>query len=119
MRDEPVFAAETSEPEAGIDLVVFTGDLDFASGEQASAALAALSGEARRVVVDLSGVGFVDSSGVKMLVAAARAVEGEGGTFAVCAASAPVRRVIDILHLDQVVRLVETRAEAIAAVRVS
>jgi anti-anti-sigma regulatory factor len=52
-----------------------------------------------------------------MLVAAARAVEDDGGTFVVCAASAAVRRVIDILHLDQVVRVVETPAEAVAAIR--
>ena len=46
---------------------------------------------------------FVDSSGVKMIVAAARAVEEAGGVFVLAAPTRSVRRVFEILHLDEIV----------------
>jgi anti-anti-sigma factor len=107
---------EVAELADGVDLVTLRGELDVSSGAEASAALAGSSGEGRGVVVDVSGLKFVDSSGVKMLVAAARAVEDAGGVFVVCAASEPVRRVIGILHLDQVVTVVDRREDAVAEV---
>lgn len=97
----------------GVDLVTLRGELDFASGEPLSTAFAGLSGGWRRVVVDLAGLEFVDSSGVKMLVAAARAIEGAGGTFVLAGPTAMVRRVFDILHLADVVTVVENRQAAL------
>jgi anti-anti-sigma factor len=97
----------------GVDLVALRGELDFASGEPLSTAFADLTGGPRRVVVDLSDLEFVDSSGVKMLVAAARAVEDAGGTFVVAGPTATVRRVFDILHLADVLTVVETRQAAL------
>ena len=97
----------------GVDLVTLHGELDFASGGPLSSAFADLTGGWRRVVVDLAGLEFVDSSGVKMLVAAARAVEDAGGTFAVAGPTATVRRVFDILHLADVLTVVETRQAAL------
>jgi anti-anti-sigma factor len=97
----------------GVDLVALRGELEFASGEPLSTAFADLTGGPRRVVVDLSDLEFVDSSGVKMLVAAARAVEDAGGTFVVAGPTATVRRVFDILHLADVLTVVETRQAAL------
>ena len=48
-----------------------------------------------------------------MLVAAARAVEDAGGTFVLAGPTATVRRVFDILHLADVVTVVETRQAAL------
>jgi anti-anti-sigma factor len=97
----------------GVDLVALRGELDFASGEPLSTAFADLTGGPRRVVVDLSDLEFVDSSGVKMLVAAARAVEDAGGAFVLAGPTATVRRVFDILHLADVLTVVETRQAAL------
>jgi anti-anti-sigma regulatory factor len=47
-----------------------------------------------------------------MLVAAARAVEDGGGGFVLAAPTGSVRRVFDILHLAQVVRIVDDLAAA-------
>ena len=97
----------------GVDLVTLRGELDFASGEPLSTVFADLTGEPRRVVVDLAGLEFVDSSGVKMLVAAARAVEDAGGTLVLAGPTATVRRVFDILHLAEIVTVVESRQAAL------
>jgi anti-sigma B factor antagonist len=96
----------------GVDLVTLHGELDFSSGGPLSTVFADLTGGPRRVVVDLAGE-FVDSSGVKMLVAAARAVEDAGGTFVLAEPTATVRRVFDILHLANVVTVVASRQAAL------
>ena len=97
----------------GVDLLTLRGELDFASGGSLSSAFADLTSGPRRVVVDLAGLDFVDSSGVKMLIAAARAVEDEGGEFVLAAPTETVRRVFEILHLADVVTVAETRQTAL------
>jgi anti-anti-sigma factor len=104
------------EYDDGVAVVIFRGELDVATGAAASSALTGLSGDAQRVVVDLSGLEFVDSSGVKMLVSAARAVEDAGGSFVVCGAGLAVGRVIEILRVGDVVTVVQSRDDALIAV---
>ena len=104
------------ELEGGVHVVVLRGELDVATGGDASAALAGLSQDGHSVLVDLSGLQFVDSSGVKMLVAAARAVEASGGSFVVCSPGEAVARVIAILHLADVVTVVARRDDALAEI---
>ena len=118
-QDPRVLTVEVRTTEEGVDLVTLTGELDSSSSEPLSAALAGLTAGARRVVVDLAGLDFIDSSGVKMLVAAARAVEDEGGGFVLAAPAGSVRRVFEILHLDQVVPIVDDRAAAFQEVTTS
>jgi anti-sigma B factor antagonist len=111
--DSPALTVDVGETAEGIDLVTLHGELDFASGGPLSSVFAELTGGPRRVVVDLAGLEFVDSSGVKMLVAAARAVEDAGGSFVLAGPTATVRRVFHILHLAEVVPVVETREAAV------
>jgi anti-anti-sigma factor len=104
---------ESSEPSPGVDLLLLKGELDFASSGELATVLARLAGPCH-VVVDLSELAFVDSSGVKMLVAATRAVESAGGSFVLTTPNATVHRVFEILHLDEVVTVVDDREQALA-----
>lgn len=54
------------------------GDLDIATAPRLAAALDELPGAARKVVVDLRGVTFVDSSGLRGLLLVRRRTQ-EGG----------------------------------------
>jgi stage II sporulation protein AA (anti-sigma F factor antagonist) len=83
------------------------GDLDKLTCETARAQLEAAAG-AHRLVVDLAGVGFVDSAGLQTIFGLARTVERLGGTMEVVApADSPVRRVLEIATLDAVVPVLE------------
>ena len=58
-----------SEPEAGSCVVELCGDLDLAGSVALEAALAQLPSESR-LVIDLSGIEFIDSSGIRSLMVA-------------------------------------------------
>ncbi len=91
------------------------GEVDILTASELSRALATLRGrEPLHVVVDLSRVTFIDSSGINALVMAARSIEADGGTATFAAPADEVRRVFEIIHLDEIVTLVESVETALA-----
>ncbi len=81
---------------AGTSELRVWGELDMASAPPLQDRLLALVGEGRRVVLDLSGLTFMDSSGLNLLLGVARAAGEQGGALTVAAVSAEVRRVLDL-----------------------
>ena len=66
-----------------------SGDLDIVTSEEVKRDLAQLIDDGHSVVaLDLSGVGFVDSSGLGVLVAVHRHAESHGASFIVRAGHA-------------------------------
>jgi anti-anti-sigma factor len=61
--------------------VVLTGRLDIAGADKVALPLATVSGSKDNVLVDMSGVTFVASIGLRHLVMAAKAVARRGGSF--------------------------------------
>ena len=59
----------------------------------------------KRLVVDLSQVPFIDSSGIAVLIGAMQSLEHEGGVFLLAGAQAGVRMILESAKLDQYFRL--------------
>jgi anti-sigma B factor antagonist len=77
------------------------GDLDIVTSEGVKRELAGLVDAGHdSLVLDLSDVGFVDSSGLGALVALHRHAESQGGRFAVRAVPPQVQRLFAITRLD-------------------
>ena len=87
------------------DVVVvrLTGELDISGAEPTGRRISeAVSSSARGVVVDMSTLSFIDSSGVSMLFALARRVGSRRQELRVVApAGTPVARVLDIVEFDK------------------
>ena len=83
-----------------------SGELDLLTVPQLRDALAGLGGRDRGVVLDFSGVSFVDSSGLGLLLSMARTAEAKGGWLVVRSPSAAVRRLFGIAIPDGVPGLV-------------
>ena len=66
-----------------------------------------------RVVLDLSDVQYVDSSGVATFVDALRQIRGAGGEMVLAGVSERVRGVIEIARLDTLFPMAETVEEAL------
>ena len=73
-----------------------SGELDIATAAQLDGRLRALLEQHERVVLDLSELSFLDSTGLAVLVGAARLAENDGGSFAVSAISSSAQRVLEL-----------------------
>ena len=84
-------------------VVVVQGEVDlYTSPQLRTAILKAVPAATRGVAVDLSGVGYLDSSGVATLVEGLRSARKHGKTFILVAPSRAVLQVLELTRLDQV-----------------
>lgn len=83
--------------------VVASGELDAASAASLTTALADAAGSAEHVELDLSGVTFIDSSGLRVIAAAVQRANDGGPSFAVSAASDAVRRIFEMTGLSSLI----------------
>lgn len=87
-------------------VVAVSGDLDLGSAPALEAALAELAPFGRPVVIDLAGVEFIDSSGMRALLAVNEMVVGAVGTPVTLAGGTPAtKRLIELTGIDQVFRI--------------
>jgi anti-sigma B factor antagonist len=72
--------------------------------------------EAKRpkVIVDLSAVSYIDSSGLATFIEAMQGISAYGGSFAICGLQDNVQHIFSIARLDQVFRIFRDRAAATA-----
>jgi anti-sigma B factor antagonist len=99
----------------GTAIVVLKGDVDLESSPAAREVLLKSVEGAGKVLVDLSSVTYIDSSGVASLVEALQAAKRNGGRFALVAASDPTRRVLELARLDKVFTMYTTVDEGMKA----
>ncbi|WP_181781050.1 STAS domain-containing protein [Pseudonocardia pini] len=86
----------------GVVVVAVRGELDSATAPQVTRYLQqATSPEVGVVALDLSGVTFLASSGIQMLVSALREDQGVDGALHLVAPSPAVERVLRILGMDE------------------
>jgi anti-anti-sigma factor len=83
--------------------VVLDGEIDIATAPAIRRFLmAAISGGDGHLAVDMSGVTFIGAAGIGVLVAAANRAREAGGSLSLLAPSPPVRRLLDVFHLDAI-----------------
>jgi anti-sigma B factor antagonist len=102
IQDEPkASAAATFEAEiterGGSILVRLCGELDISGAPTLRELFAQqIQPTGSEVQVDLSGLDFVDSAGIGLLVSACKRIRASSGTFRVTCGDGPVRRVLEI-----------------------
>jgi anti-sigma B factor antagonist len=103
---------EISEKQ-GASIVTFTGEVDLESSPAAREILLKCLESTGTVIVDLSEVTYIDSSGVASLVEALQAAKKNGSQFALAAVSEPTRRVLELARLDKVFTLYDSVDEGL------
>jgi anti-anti-sigma factor len=90
-------------------LVVVRGELDLATAPELERVLLEALDRGDRVLLDVRDLGFMDSSGVRVLVTAHARTGGGGERFAVVrpGQGTEVARIIDVSGLDSELRLVD------------
>jgi len=91
------------------------GEIDLHVTPQIKASLAAaIASKPSPMVVDLSKVSYIDSSGLAALIEAMQNVGKYGGKFALSGLQENVRPIFEISRLDQVFRIFPDTASALA-----
>jgi anti-sigma B factor antagonist len=91
-----------TEERASARLVLITGEVDLSWSQKVrKAILDALAG-GKPVAIDLSGVGYIDSSGIAALVEGFQQARGKQQKFALVAVSPAVLAVLELARLDRV-----------------
>ncbi len=99
--------------QGGLQIVAFEGDVDLENSPAARAVLLEAVERGSGVLVDLSGVGYMDSSGVASLVEAYQESKKRGARFGLVAVNPPALRVLELARLDRVFTIHATLAEAL------
>jgi anti-anti-sigma factor len=99
----------TTDERNGAVLVTLTGELDLATAPAVEDAVIGPVRDGAHVVLDLRGLDFMDSSGVRVIVAAHGAAEQSGGRLTIVRAApgGAVQRVLEISGLEGVLELVD------------
>lgn len=67
----------------------------------------------RRVVIDFSGVPFIDSAGLGCLIAGSRRIHAAGGEVVLCSARRSVHRLLHTVGMDRILPIVDTVSTAL------
>jgi anti-sigma B factor antagonist len=84
------------------------GDLDMSNADDLQEDLASASRGLRGIVIDCAELTFIDTYGIKALIAMQRALAAEGRTFRVANASPTLRRRCDATDLTDMFRLADS-----------
>jgi anti-sigma B factor antagonist len=92
------------------------GEIDLHVSPRIAASLQALiAAKPEQVVVDLSKVSYIDSSGLAVLIEGMQNVTAYGGKFALAGLQETVRPIFEIARLDQVFRIFPDVSAAFSA----
>ena len=87
-------------------VVPLEGEIDLHVSPRIAATLNnALKEQPRSLVIDMSKVSYIDSSGLAVLIEVMQNVEKYGGKFALAALQETVKPIFEIARLDQIFRI--------------
>jgi anti-anti-sigma factor len=99
----------------GVAVARLEGRLDLLSAQELKTRLTeTIAGGDARLVVDLGGVPFIDSSGLGALISGLKAARQAGGDLRIARPGDQPRTVLQLTTLDRVLRPYPTVEEALA-----
>lgn len=103
--------------ENGVEVMALTGSLTLGRDAQnfESSVEELVKDQKTRIVLDLSGVSFVDSAGIGILVGCHGKVSKAGGQFRLAGANDRVLNVLKITRVDSILLMDSTAAESTKA----
>jgi anti-sigma B factor antagonist len=102
----------------GADVLVIElreDNLDASNVREFRDAAQSLMQDRARVVLDMAGVKFVDSSGLGALISCLRQANGRKGDFRLCEMSRTVRALFELMRMHRVFNIHDTRADAVGS----
>lgn len=110
------FLEVSEEIEDGVRVLRVSGDVDFdVAPELKQRIVGRVEAGDRQLIIDLSGVGFIDSTAIGVLVAALKRLRDAGGSLMVVCDNEDVRSIFTTVGLESVIPLHRSDKDAFAA----
>jgi len=104
------------EESAGVSVVTLAGRLDAESAEKADGAFKQMLDRGiTRLVLDMTGITYISSGGLRAVLAAAKRAKASGGETRIAGAEPMVREVFELSGLSQFIALDTDVQVALAA----
>ena len=99
------------------DVFIFglSGKLDATTSKAFEERVLAVTASERQLVVDLSGLDYVSSAGLRVFLLAAKRLNGSNGKMVLCSLKEPVREVFDIAGFLSVFPVYSSYDEAVTS----
>ncbi len=115
MNREPDKVVQNIRRDETATVVELSGDIDLhRSVELRESLLGIMSEKPTVIVINMSGVGFMDSSGLATLVETLQLSRRHGGELKLVGIQRRVRSILEISRLDTIFAIYESEAEALA-----
>ncbi len=106
-------AEVSDEIDKDVSVLELNGRLDAGSARRVLTGVKELLARNRvKIILDMSGVEFIDSAGVGILLASYRAVDAKGGTLKMCAIQHQVESILSLTRLGEFFEVFSDRASA-------
>lgn len=103
----------SEENDNDVSVIELNGRLDAGSAKSVLAGIKELVKRNRlKIILDMSGVEFIDSAGVGILLASYRAVDAKGGALKICAIQNQVESIFSLTRLSEFFEVFSDRASA-------
>ena len=104
----------TASEENGICIAALSGKFNTATATDVESALMDLLNQGKlRLLLDFSGVDYIASSGLRVLLKLAQRMKNEGGNLQLCAVNDSVNDVFRISGFDKILEIHESRNQAL------
>jgi anti-sigma B factor antagonist len=104
----------TVREDRGAIVIALAGDVDLESSPKVRTVLLECVGKKQPVLVDMSAIAYIDSSGVASLVEAFQSARKMGTSFALVSVSDAALRVLQLARLDRIFSIHSTLEDAFA-----
>lgn len=102
-------------PATPYTVVGLTGEVDATNSDDLHNLLDSVVRERPPLLlVDVSGLGFMDSTGLRMLLRASRVLDQQGGVLGLVSPQAAVARVLQLTRADQLIPVYDSLDDALA-----
>lgn len=106
----------TQQSKYDIDVVEISGRLLMADVDEAKDSLKAVIEEGNgKLILDLSQLSFIDSSGCGVLISALKGIRGRSGRIALCNLTRNVRTLLELTRVIELFEVFQSTEAAIAA----
>ena len=103
--------------EEGVEIFALEGEIDLQHAPSLRSRLQAkIKAHTPALVLDLSRVEYIDSTGLALIIEYFRDAAKEGGLLCLVGLNQTLRSIFEIVRLDKAIPMFDQRAEAIAAI---